>query len=138
MGDQPPLVHAMSSTVLNVMVADDEVQPVLEIELVKQIKDAPMSTPDVAEPAILPQLIAVPDLDIGKPVPEIVAQGMEKKPLVLGKDIRPAVVPTMAIAEKDDPGGIVKEDALSGLESLAQSSVCKRAPTVTKNRRVWL
>jgi hypothetical protein len=101
-GDQSSLVYTVSLAILNVMVADDEVQPALAVKLVQQIKDIPMSTPDIAEPAVLPKLIAIPDLDIGKPVPEIVAQGMEKKPFVLGKDIRPAVVPAMTVAEKDD------------------------------------
>jgi hypothetical protein len=52
---------------------------------------------------------------------------MEKKPLVLGKDIRPSVVPAMAIAEKDDPRGIVKGHPLCRFKDLCQSLVCTSA-----------
>ena len=71
-----------------------------------------MGLPDVAEAAVLPQLVSVPNLDIGEPTLEIVTQGMEKEPFVPSKNVRPAVVPAMTVAEKDDPRGVIKDDPL--------------------------
>jgi len=107
----------------------------LIVELGKQVKDTTVSTSHVAKPPILPQLIAVPDLDIRKPVSKVVVESVEKELLVLGKGIRPAIVPAMTVAKEYDPRGIIKRHPLGGLKYLCQPSVCSYARLVPERAR---
>jgi hypothetical protein len=53
-GSDAILFHLTASQALDVVVAQDEVQPILSVKLVEQIKDALMSPSHVAELPVLP------------------------------------------------------------------------------------
>ncbi len=72
-----------------------------------------MRLSDDGKPRVLPELVRISDLDICKAVLIVIAQGVEKEGLVVGKVIRPAIVPSVAIAEKDELGTVIKPDLWS-------------------------
>jgi hypothetical protein len=51
--DEPVLFHPVTSAIPDLVVTQDEVQPVLSVEPVQQIKDLAVGAPDVAETAVL-------------------------------------------------------------------------------------
>jgi hypothetical protein len=123
---------------LDVMVAHDEVEPILLIEPMQQVKGASMSIPNVAEPPVLPQLVAVSNFNVGKTFPEIMSQCVKEHSFIPGKGIGPAVIPSVAIAEKGNPTRIIIENFLSGLKDLRQSPVCQAAPNIVGDSRILL
>jgi hypothetical protein len=133
--DEPIFLHAMALAILYVVVAHDQVQSLPEVKLGKQVKDATVSTLHVAKPPILPQLVAIPDLNIRKPVLKVVIESVEKELFVLGKGVRPAIVPAMAVAKEYDPRGIIKRHPLGGLKYLCQPSVRSSARLVLERLR---
>jgi hypothetical protein len=119
----PILLDLMAPTIVNVVVADDDVEPSLLIESVQQIKGASVGVENVAEFTILPHLIPIAHLDVGESFPMIVGQRLEEQVLITRKGICPAVVSPVQVAEKNQPGGVVEGELLGRLEYLCQSSV---------------
>ena len=60
----------------NIVVTHDQVQPVLTIKLVKQVKDPLVCVTDCGKPPVLPQIVPVAYLDIGESLPIVVLQGI--------------------------------------------------------------
>jgi hypothetical protein len=121
---------------LDVVVANDEVEPILLVKLVQQVKGASMSIPNVAEPPVLPQLVAISNFNIGKTFPEIMNQCVEEHSFIPGKGIGPAVIPSVAIAEKGNPTRIIIENFLGCLKDFGQSPVCQAAPNIVGGSRI--
>ena len=76
-------------------------QPVVAVESVQQVKGARVRLHDVAETSAFPHLITVPSLDVGEPGTVVMVHGVKVQLFIPGKDVCLAVVPTMAVAEKD-------------------------------------
>jgi len=70
--DDSVFLHPTVLATLDVVVAHDEVKPILPVKFVQQVKDTPMSLPDVTEPPVLPQFVAVSDLNIRESLTVIV------------------------------------------------------------------
>jgi hypothetical protein len=68
----PFLLHPIVTVALDLVVAHDELQPLLSVKLVQQIKDLPVCAPDGAELPVLPQFIAISDFDVREPLLAIV------------------------------------------------------------------
>ncbi len=136
LGDHPVLLDMITPASLDVVVAHDEVEPILLVKPVQQVKGASMSLSNIAEPPVLPQLVAISDFNIGKTFPEIMSQCMEEHSFIPGKGICPAVVPPVTIAEKGDPTRIIIENFLSGLKDFCQSPVCQVAPNIVGGSRI--
>jgi hypothetical protein len=62
--DDSVFLHPVALAVLDLVVAQDEVQSIQSIKPVQQIVDLAVSAPDVAEPAVLEQFVAVAYLDV--------------------------------------------------------------------------
>ena len=107
LSDHPLLLYVVAPAFLDVVIAYDEVEPILLVKLMQQVKGASMSIPNVAEPPVLPQLVAISDFNIGKTFPEIMSQCVKEHSFIPGKGICPAVVPPVTIAEKGDPTRII-------------------------------
>ena len=138
LSDHPLLLYVVAPVFLDVVIAYDEVEPILLVKPMQQVKDASMSIPNVAEPPVLPQLVAISDFKIGKTCPEIMSQCVEEHSFIPGKGIGPAIISPVAIAEKDNPTRIIIENFLSGLKDLRQSPVCQTAPNIVGDSRILL
>jgi hypothetical protein len=68
----PFLLHPIVPVALDLVVAHDELQPLLSVKLVQQIKYSPVCVPDGAELPVLPQFVAVSDFDVREPLISIV------------------------------------------------------------------
>jgi len=121
--DDSILLHPVAPPILHVVIAYDEVQPPLLVKLVEQIKDPSVGLPHVAEPPVMPKLVAVSDLDVGKSLAIIVGQCVQEQVLVLGESIDLAVVSPVTVAKENDPGRVVKGNLLRRLEYLGQPLV---------------
>jgi hypothetical protein len=73
-GYDPIFLHLAASDALDVVIAQDEVQPTLPVKLVEQVEDTLMSPPHFGELPVLPQFVSVADLDIRKTLLIIVVQ----------------------------------------------------------------
>jgi hypothetical protein len=124
----PIFLNLATPTVLNIVVASDDAEPILSIKSVHQVKDSPMGTPNVAEPPGLPQFVAISDLNIGKPPTVVMIQRSEEKFFIPGKGIRPTIVPSVKVAKENDAGRIIKRDLLGCLKDLSQPPVCELTP----------
>jgi hypothetical protein len=96
-GDETVFFHLVPSSSLYIVVAHDQIEPVLLCKCVKQVKDSPIRTPHIAEPTILPQLVAIAHFNVHKPMAVIVAQCIEVETTVSRESIRSTVVSTMAV-----------------------------------------
>ncbi len=83
------------------MIAEEEKEPLREIELAHQPKDVAVRASDLCKLRVLPQLVAVPHLDVGEPPLVVVLQRVEEEQLIVGKIIGPAVIAPVTIAEED-------------------------------------
>jgi hypothetical protein len=95
---------------LHIMVSPNHMKPLFRVEFAHQPEHVAVGTPDIGEIPVLPQFIHVPDLDIGEAFVVIVVQGVEEQGLVMGKVIRPTVVPTVYVTEEYELGRVVKLD----------------------------
>jgi hypothetical protein len=128
----------VAPTPLDVVVAYDEVEPILPVKPMQQVKGASMSIPNVAEPPVLPQLVAISNFNIGKTFLEIMSQCVEEHSFIPGKGIGPAIISPVAIAEKGNPTRIIIGNFLSSLKDLRQSPVCQAAPNIVGDSRILL
>jgi hypothetical protein len=64
----PILLHLLVPVALDLVVAHDELQPLLSVKLVQQIKDPSVRVPDGAELPVLPQFVAISDFDVREPL----------------------------------------------------------------------
>jgi hypothetical protein len=92
------------------VVAPNEIEAIVEEELPHQRKDVAVLPPDHREVPVLPQLVAVADLNVGVAVFVVPAKGVEKEELIVGEVVRPAVVAPVTIAEEDELCRIVEWD----------------------------
>ena len=96
----PVLLYVIAPASLDVVVAHDEMESVLLVKPVQQVKDASMSIPNIAEPPVLPQFVAISNFNIGETFPEVVNQCLKEQSFIPGKSIGPAIVPPVAVAKK--------------------------------------
>jgi hypothetical protein len=85
----------------NIVVTENDVQPVVAVESVQQVKGAPVRLHDVAEASAFPHLVTIPSLNVGEPGTVVVVHSVKVQLFIPSKDVRLAAVPTMAVAEKD-------------------------------------
>jgi hypothetical protein len=128
--DEAILLHPAALGSLDVVIAEDHMEPPLLIEPMQQVKGTPMRTLHGAELPILPQLVAVAHLDVGKPVAVIVPQHVKEQIFVPHEGIRPAVIATVEIAEEDQAGAIVEQNASGGVKRLRHPPVRPQAHAV--------
>jgi len=126
----PVLLYVIAPASLDVVVAHDEMESVLLVKPVQQVKDASMSIPNIAEPPILPQLVAISNFNIGETFSEVVSQCVKEQSFIPGKGIGSAVVPPVAVAKKSDPARIIIENFLGCLKDFRQTPVCQAAPDI--------
>ena len=126
----PVLLHVITPASLDIVVAHDEMESVLLVKSVQQVKDALMGIPNIAEPPVLPQFVAISNFNIGETLPEVVSQCLKEQSFIPGKGIGPAVVPPVAVAEKGDPARIIIEDFLGRLKDFRQAPVRQAAPNI--------
>ncbi len=134
--DHPVLLYVITPASLDVVIAHDEVEPILLVKPVQQVKGASMSIPNVAEPPVLPQLVAISNFNVGKTFPEIKSQCVKEHSFIPGKGIGPAVIPPVAIAEKGNPTRIIIENFLGCLKDFCQSPVRQAAPNIVGDSRI--
>src|SRR5215211_3309176 len=96
------LLHDLLVAAFDVVVAPNEIEAIVEEELLHQRKDVAVLASDHRKVPVLRELVAGADLDIGVAVLVIPAKGVEKKELIVGEVVRPAVVAPVAIAEEDE------------------------------------
>ena len=77
----------------HVMVSVDHIEPFFRVKLLHTPEYVAVCVSYYLKSSILPQLIPIPDLNIGEAFIEVVAQGMEKEDLVMGKIICPPLSP---------------------------------------------
>ena len=94
----PIFLHLITPASLDVVVAHDEMESVLLVKSVQQVKDAPMGIPNIAEPPVLPQFVAISNFNISEIFPEVVSQCVKEHSFIPGKGIGPTVVPPVAVA----------------------------------------
>jgi hypothetical protein len=136
--DEPVFLHPVALAAVDVVIAHDEVQPILLVKSMQQVEYTPVGAPDGTEPPVLPQFVPVSDLDVREPRAVIVVQGVQEQRFIPGKAIRPAVVPPVTVAEENNPGIIVKRDAPGRLKDLGQPPVCQRASTMLEGFPILL
>jgi len=132
----PILLHVIVPASLDIVVAHDEMESVLLVKSVQQVKDAPMSLPNITEPPVLPQFVAISNFNIGETFPEVVNQCVKEQVFIPGKSIGPAIVPPVAVAKKGDPARIIIEDFLGCLKDFCQTPVRQVEPNIAGDSRI--
>ena len=130
-GDQPILFHAVPAPPLNIVVADNQMKPLLPRKRVEQVKDTPVRSAHVCKPPVLPQFIPVPNFDVCKATLVIVTEGVEKQIAVPRKGIGTTAVSTVAVRKKHDAGAVVDRHPHGSFEHLAQPSMRASKGTVS-------
>jgi hypothetical protein len=120
LGNDPIFFHRVAPSTLDIMVAYNQVEPILLVELVQQVKDALVRLTDAVELPVLPQLIAVSNFNIREPLVVIVGQRVKEQPFVPGKGIGATFISSVTVTEQDNPAGIVKGNFGGGLKDLGQ------------------
>jgi hypothetical protein len=64
----PILLYLIVPVALDLVVAHNELQPLLSVKLVQQIKNPFVRAPDGAELPIFPQFVAISDFDVREPL----------------------------------------------------------------------
>jgi hypothetical protein len=96
----------------HVMVSVDHIESFLGLEFPYKPEYMAMCSPYILKSSILPQLIPIPELNIGEPFIIVIIQGIKKEALIMGKIICPAIVTPVTVAQEYELGGIVKRDFL--------------------------
>jgi len=91
------------------------------VELAQDPEHVTVCTSDILEALVLQQLVSVPDLDIAEALLVVIVQSMKQEMLIGGKVIRPAIVPSMTIAQDDELGGVAERDLFGGPVQLCQA-----------------
>ena len=99
-------------------------QPLRLGKTAEQRKDLSMGFLDGIETAIFPQFVPVSDLDVGKPLIEVVAQSVQKKRFVSAESICTAVVAAVSVAEKDQARRIIKRYRECSLKYHIKPAMC--------------
>ncbi|MEZ4516567.1 MAG: hypothetical protein R3C44_06920 [Chloroflexota bacterium] len=105
----------MLEGIVCIVIADEQIEPSVIIKPVEQVKDVMWASSDVAETAVLPELVPVANFYIGETVVKIMIECGLKYGLCC-KSVHRAVVTTMAIAEEYDAGIIIERDRYGRLQ----------------------
>jgi hypothetical protein len=73
------------------------------------------------EAAVFPEVIAIPQLNIGIAFLNIISEGIIYQILILGEIVCPAIITTVAIAENDYARIIINRDSFSTLINLIEA-----------------
>jgi hypothetical protein len=96
-GHEAILFYRVAAPVAEVVVAGDDVQPALPVELVQEIKYTTVGSANVHKVPRFPELITITDLDIGIPGVVVVTKGAQIETFVAGKGVYWASVSTVTI-----------------------------------------
>ena len=107
-------------TVLNIMVAENVIKSPGSMELLQHIIDMFMRQADRLDIPEFQQLIAVPDLNVGKTSIKVALESIGINDLVARKFVRPCIVPAMEIAEENQPIIVVKGDSFGIFQNLIE------------------
>jgi hypothetical protein len=95
-----------------------------------------VSLPNIAEPPVLPEFVAISDFNVSEPLSIIVVQRVKEYLFIPGKGICPAVITPVTIAKKDDPESIVKENFTGRLKHLGQPTMRQGTPNIPGSSRI--
>jgi hypothetical protein len=123
-GNDAVLVHSRLSLALNIVITNDQMDPLSPIELVEQVKNALVGFADCRELPGLPQIIPIAHLNIGEPVLIVVLQSIQVETLVSGKDIGAPIVSPMTVRKKHHSRGVVKAHLLGGKQNPLKTLLC--------------
>jgi hypothetical protein len=78
-GGKTVLLNIAIQAISGIVVAGDQVQSILALVLVQEVKDRAVGPPNVVELPVLPQLVAVTDLDVCVPFIVVVTECAENE-----------------------------------------------------------
>jgi hypothetical protein len=122
-GDEPILLDLVAERAVQVVVAQQQVQAAMPVELVQQFEGSRVGGADIGHLPVVPQLIAVTDLHVGKGLSVVALQDAAEQPLVRGKGIGGAAIAAVTVAEEHDPRIVVKGYARRTAQYLVQATV---------------
>jgi hypothetical protein len=105
------LLYDFGIFVHHIVISPNKMKPAIDKKQPEKLVHIFMSLKNGFKLNILPQLIPVPEFNIVEAFIVILFQGMEIDVSVIGKFIRKAIIPPVAIAEKDKFGIVIEWDS---------------------------